>query len=318
VIAVAAVQLAAAGCSTSDEPPAIVRVAATVERPADAERTRLSGWRLPGAGWVTGMAAGENGVVVAQPRRLTTLSASATVELDAPAEHRIVAISPRAERVAVHGPGGFRVGRADSYDPSSTAISESPDGPVLVLDGDRDRILRSSLWDLGAPASVWFPEVYVTGSAMAVDATQRWVALGGDDGRVTLISVEDGRLVRVHSRIAPGPMAPEVVAVAVSPSADPAWLDRGGWVSCGERSVRALSVAPPGLVAAIALVDEGVWVLRGGRAALVTCRERAPRVACEVTTGGGDLRSAALLAVDGRVFAAGLARHAVVELPECS
>jgi hypothetical protein len=275
-------------------------------------------WKLPPSGRIVGLGGAPGGDPrVAQSHRVSRLTGDGSAETDfaTPAGARVVALSSRGGRIAVADREGLRAGRVDSFDPDSTALSSySQLTRPLVLDSFPARLFDGALWDLDVPRRVWFPQVY--GDSAAVDPTLRRLAIGDEEGEVTVISARNGEEVENVPRASGGDWAAEISAVAISADGGVATLDRAGWVGCGRAGVPALPLAPPGMPSAIARAGDRIWVLRGGIAVMVDCTP-VPRTVCRVQGETGDPRSAALLRLDGHVYAAGLVGGSIVLLPRC-
>lgn len=309
-----ALPLAACGGS-----PAPGTVEVTVSTPqGEPKAERVPAWRLPEAGRVIAVAKTPAGVRVAQPGAVSEVEEDEgeAILLNPPEGQRIIALSRRGERAAVRSREGVRAGRTESFDFDATMLSGFEAAPILVFDAHPARIFDGFLWDLDVPRNVWRPYSYGA-IASAVDPTQRFLALGDEEGVVTVRSAESGRRLRTLPRGSEAEIAPEIIALAIGSDGGVASLDRAGWVSCGLGSAAALPLAPPSMPGAVALADDGAWALRGGRAAFVACGGPGPALVCEILGPEADLRSAALTVADGRVYAAGLVRGAVVELPGC-
>lgn len=288
-------------------------------------RRAAQAWQLPYAGRVLQMANAPEGVRVAQARGVSTLKPSgmSSVGLDDPRRQAIMAISRRGTRVAVRLRDGLHLASAITLEVDRTALGGYHMNAAIPLDGPRPRILTSTLWDLSVPRDEWAslnPDastvLLAAGLPVAIDAGQRRLIVGHDDGSLTVSAVADGRLLRTVPRRARGRFAGEIVAVELDMTGREVALDRAGWLTCGRASAHVLPLAPPMLAAAIAVVAGDAWVLRGGRAVKVRCGPRL-RVLCSVTGPHGDLRSAALVVRGDRVLAAGLQLAKVVMLPRC-
>jgi len=285
----------------------------------EAERhLAVPAWTMPSAGRVVGLGGTPGDLLVAQRLQLSRLEpdgSSASV-LALPSGSSFVALSLHGRRVAFEDAEGIHAGRTGRYDPGSTALSGSPPhAGVLVLDGHPARLFQGRLWDLDVPRMVWWSHAY--GQISAIDPTRRYIVLGEEEGRAAVISAHTGRREwNVHRR-SPASTANEIAALAITTEGEVANLDRAGWVSCGGGSVPLFPLAPPDMPAAIAFRGKDVWATRGGIAVLVECGPGEPRRVCEIRGRDGDPRSPALVAIRGRVYAAGLKRGKIVLLPRC-
>lgn len=289
----------------------------TVTRGSSSERVAVKLWRLPAAGRVVALGGVPGDLRVAQRLQLSRLTSAGDAEvlMIPPAGARLAALSRHGLRIGVEEQEGLRVGRVEPLDRGSTVLWSTlgVERPI-VFDGHPARIYAEALWDLDVPRRAWFPETY--GEAAALDPGQRWLAVGDEEGEVTVLSTEDGKGEQGLPRASEARLAAEISALAVSRKGEVFTLDRAGWVGCGSAAAPALPLAPPAMPAAIVPFEGGAWAVRGGTAVFVDCSP-VPRRVCEVRGEEGDPRSASLLALDGRVYAAGVVIGAVVELPRC-
>jgi hypothetical protein len=288
-----------------------------VTRGSTGERVAVKSWTLPAAGRVVALGGVPGDLRVAQRLQLSRLTSAGDIEtlMVPPAGAQLVALSRHGRRIGVEDQEGLRVGRVEPLDRGSTVLgSISEVERPIVFDGYPARIYAEALWDLDIPRRAWFPEAY--GATAALDPGQRWLAVGEEEGGVTVLSTEDGKEDRELPRASEARLAAEISALAISRRGEVFTLDRAGWVGCGSAAAPALPLAPPAMPAAIVPGDGGVWAIRGGTAVFVDCAP-VPRRVCEVRGEEGDPRSAGLLALDGRVYAAGIVIGAVVELPQC-
>jgi hypothetical protein len=310
-----ALGLALSACEASAPAPKRVRTALHVRESAGVRTVAVPGNVLSAPGRVVALAVRDDGRLVAAQARVVTVIGGDGRVIELRRGHRVAGLSSDGSTLLTRSAAGARVSLLTKPDYEDVALDVRGDQAATVLSGQARRVVSAGLWELRVPRRVWRPTLF--GTVQGVDTRETIVATGGHDGKVSLTDLRTGKTLAELPRIARAAVAPEVTAIDVDARQRTAWLDRAGWLTCYGRARKVMPLAPPGLAAAVRLTRDGAWVVRGGRAVRVVCGDEALEIACTARSDDADLRSAALAAGPGRMYAAGVRIGTIVELPSC-
>ena len=310
-----ALGLALSACEASAPAPKRVSTPLHVRDSAGVRTVSVGGDVLQSRGRVVALAVRDDGRVVAAQARVVTVVGGDGPVVELRRGHRASGVSSDGSTLLTRSIDGARVSPLAKPDYEGVALGVRRDQAATVLSGQDRRVVSAGLWELRIPRRVWRPTLF--GTVQGVDTGETIVATGGQDGKVSLTDLRTGKTLAELPRVARAALAPEVTAIDVDAQQRTAWLDRAGWLTCDGQARRVLPLAPPGLATAVRLTRDGAWVMRGGRAVRVVCGDEALEIACTVRSDHADLRSAALAAGPGRMYAAGVRTGTIVELPSC-
>lgn len=225
---------------------------------------------------------------------------------------RVLALARDGRHVAVSARDGLRIGGGTPVKVGTTIVGGFDRSLLAVLDGDQPRVFNGRIINLSTAETLGSQDYRGTAASASTDI----VAFGTDDGAITELRASDGGVHRTWPRRSRGKFGAEVVAIDAT-AAHVVALDRDGWVSCDGAANPIMPPAPAGMPAAVRVLDDGAWIVRGGQAALVRCLSREVVLRCVITSSHADLRSAAVAVNGRRAVAAGVFADAIIELPMC-